>query len=254
MKRTALFVAAAALVIASSCSRRTVHPEIGTVTADTLLVRNGAECRIEYRFATIRNADKSPALQAIEQSNINYFFDLEHTGQEYGDQEYTAASLQEAIEASIRGIDTTYMPDRPGIVTNHSYEISVESEISLRDTLLTCMISHASYTGGAHGNYGTEYHTYSLTGGYEITTADLFTCRQMERIDELIVQKLCKKYNVADRGELGTRGFFPDVIGPTENFFLTQDSITFYYNPYDIACYATGAIEISVGWDELGMR
>ena len=240
MKRIVLFVAAAALVSASSCSRRTVRPEIDTLTADTLLVRNGAECRIEYRFATIRNADKSPALRAIEQANIGYFFD----------SEYDAASLQEAIKASIHEIDTTYMPDRPGIVANHSYEISVESEISLRDTLLTCTITRSSYTGGAHGNYGTEYHTYSIPGGCEITTADLFTERQLQRLDELIVQKLCEKYDAGDRGELGARGFFPDVIGLTENFLLTPDSITFHYNPYDIACYATGAIEVTIGWNE----
>ena len=65
-------------------------------------------------------------------------------------------------------------------------EISAESEGSVVDTLLCYIITRSSYTGGAHGIYGTECYTYSLAGGYEITTADLFTEAQLERLNELI--------------------------------------------------------------------
>ena len=244
MKQSTLLLAAAALLAVSSCSRGPVRPEIDIVTADTLLARNGAECRIEYRFATIRNADKSPVLRTIEQANIGYFFG----------KDIPAATLQEAIGASIREIDTTYMPDQPGIVANHSYEISAESEITLLDTLLTCTISRSSYTGGAHRYYGTTYHTYSLGSGYEITTADLFTEEQIERIDRMILKKLCEKYDARNQDELAARGFFPEEIGMTENFRLTADSITFCYNPYDIGCYALGDIEVAIGLREMDIR
>ena len=244
MKRTTLILAAAALLAASSCSRGPVRPDLDVVTIDTLLARNGAECRIEYRFTTIRNADKSPALQAIEQANIGYFFDLPTGG----------LTLQEAMAASIREIDTTCMPPRPEIVTGHRYEIAVESEITQCDTLLTCAITRSSYTGGAHGSYDTEYHNYSLTRGCELTTADLFTDAQLARLDTLILERICTKYGARDREELAERGFFPEEIGTTENFRLTADTITFRYNPYDIGCYALGAVEVPIARAEIDPR
>lgn len=241
MKRTTLILAAATLLAASSCSRGPLRPDLDVVTTDTLLVRNGAECRIEYRFTTIRNADKSPALRAIEQANIGYFFDLPDTG----------LTLQEAVAASIREIDTTCMPDRPDIVANHRYEIAVESEISRCDSLLTCTITRASYTGGAHGSYDTEYHTYSLASGCELSTADLFTEEQIARLDTLILEKLCMKYGARNREELAGQGFFPEEIGTTENFRIAADTITFCYNPYDIGCYALGTVEVPIGFREI---
>ena len=149
--KKALLLSAAALLLAVSCNRRPVRPAFGTVSVDTLLGNSGAGCRIEYRFATILNAAESPALQAVEQANIRYFF---QTGEQTG-------SVREAIAAAVREIDTIYTAD---IRPTQSYEISVEAEGSVQDSLLTYVITRSSYTGGAHGIYETEYHTYSQRG------------------------------------------------------------------------------------------
>ena len=90
--KKALLLSAAALLLAVSCTRRPVRPAFGTVSVDTLLGDSGAGCRIEYRFATILNAAESPALQAVEQANIRYFF---QTGEQTG-------SVREAIAAAVR--------------------------------------------------------------------------------------------------------------------------------------------------------
>lgn len=225
----------------SPCTRRPVRPAFGTVSVDTLLGDSGAGCRIEYRFATILNAAESPALQAVEQANIRYFF---QTGEQTG-------SVREAIAAAVREIDTIYTAD---IRPTQSYEISVEAEGSVQDSLLTYVITRSSYTGGAHGIYETEYHTYSLAKGYEITTADLFTEEQAERLDELILRKLCRQYGARNEEELAAQGFFPEQIGATENFRIAPEGIVFCYNPYDIGCYALGAVEVTVSREELDER
>ena len=236
--KKALLLSAAALLLAVSCTRRPVRPAFGTVSVDTLLGDSGAGCRIEYRFATILNAAESPALQAVEQANIRYFF---QTGEQTG-------SVREAIAAAVREIDTIYTAD---IRPTQSYEISVEAEGSVQDSLLTYVITRSSYTGGAHGIYETEYHTYSLAKGYEITTADLFT---EERLDELILRKLCRQYGARNEEELAAQGFFPEQIGATENFRIVPEGIVFCYNPYDIGCYALGAVEVTVSREELDER
>ncbi|MTT48442.1 DUF3298 domain-containing protein, partial [Proteus mirabilis] len=78
MKRikTAILLAAAAVAI-TACNRKPVVPEFGMLPIDTLLGTQDNGCNIEYRFATIGNAGKSAALEAIEKANIEYFFELE---------------------------------------------------------------------------------------------------------------------------------------------------------------------------------
>ena len=47
------------------------------------------------------------------------------------------------------------------------------------------------------------------------------------------------------------QGFFPEYISTTENFEVTEDGITFYYNPYDIGCYALGGVEVHITREEM---
>ena len=95
--KKALLLSAAALLLAVSCTRRPVRPAFGTVSVDTLLGDSGAGCRIEYRFATILNAAESPALQAVEQANIRYFF---QTGAFRADSSPFFTSILSGMESS----------------------------------------------------------------------------------------------------------------------------------------------------------
>ena len=51
--------------------------------------------------------------------------------------------------------------------------------------------------------------------------------------------------------ELSELGFFPEYIGATENFQIDDRGITFFYNPYEIGCYALGGIEVTLTREEL---
>ena len=57
----------------------------------------------------------------------------------------------------------------------------------------------------------------------------------------MIRNKLYEQFGVTGDEGLVAQGFFPEYISTTENFEVTEDGITFYYNPYDIGCYALGA-------------
>ena len=56
------------------------------------------------------------------------------------------------------------------------------------------------------------------------------------------------------RRRLAAQGFFPEQIGATENFRIAPEGIVFCYNPYDIGCYALGAVEVTVSREELDER
>lgn len=239
--RPALILAAALCVCA--CSKHPVPPRFTTMALDTLLCRNGSNCQVDYRFLSIENATKSPALELIEQANIGYFFQLEEF----------SGTAGEGAAAFLNDILNNYLPEG-NAPKGGQYEISVESEASVQDSLLCYIITRAGYTGGAHGMYGTQCHTYSLTDGFELSLADLFSAEELQRLDGLIRKGIAEQYGASTDEELTRAGFFPEYIAPTENFRITPEGITFYYNPYDIGCYALGAVEVPISKSELGIR
>lgn len=238
----AIIIAVTAL---SACTSRHPHPQFTEIAIDTLLGSENSGCKVSYRFASISNASSNATLKAIEQSNINYFFELEEFSGTA--PEAVSAALQQLIKDL--GIPQDLPPDAARAWGQS--EISVESEGAVIDTLLSYVITRSSYTGGAHGNYGTECHTYSLPGGYEVTTADLFSPEQLDKLNALIHTKIYEQFNAKDNEGLAEKGFFPEYIGVTENFRVTPEGITFCYNPYEIGCYALGDIEVVISSEEL---
>ncbi|WP_417016222.1 RsiV family protein [Alistipes sp.] len=229
-----------ATLLFGACTKHPVLPDFSTRAIDTVLHGKANFCNIEYRFASIRNAAKSPALQTIEQANIGYFFQLEEF----------SGTLDQAVQTALSEIQTNFLTEG-GNPTTDGYEISVEAEGSVLDSLLGYTITRAGYTGGAHGMYSTECHTYSLRDGFELSLADLFSDEAMQRLDALIREKIAEQYHATTDEELTEAGFFPEYIAPTENFLITPEGMTFYYNPYDIGCYALGGVIVTINSDEL---
>ncbi len=242
MKILRLLPLLAFVCIAAACTRQPVRPRFETIVCDTLVGTADRGCRVEYRFASICNAAASGALEAIEKANIGYFFQLEAF-------DGTAA---QAVEESLAQIGTEFLSAAPGpsLVWSPG-ELSVESEGELLDTLLCYTICRSSYLGGAHGMYTVEYHNYSLAGGCELSAADLFGEERMLPLAELIRRKIRTKYEAEDDEALAGKGFFPEYIDVTDNLRLTPDSVTFYFNPYEIGCYALGPVEVSVAQKEV---
>lgn len=237
--KTAILIAGMAAATAA-CTRKPVVPEFSMLSIDTLIGTPANGCKIEFRFATIANAAKSPALRSIEAANAEYFFELEDFG----------GTARQAVDSAIRQIAAEMLPDSVE-QTMGTYEISAEAEVTVTDSLVTYIISRWSFTGGAHGMYNIEYHTYSITDGYELSLADLFTAPQLLGMEKLLREKLYTQYGTDNDEGLAEQGFFPEYIALTENFQITPEGITFYYNPYAIGCYALGAVEVAIGREEL---
>ncbi len=242
--RTLTVLAAAACVAA--CHRQPIQPRFEELETAPLLTAEEGSCQVDYRFVSIANASRSQALQAIEKANIDRFFQLEEF----------AGDAREAIDASLAEIEKQLLAPLPGGEGFESrrfeYEISAVAEAAVADTLLTYTIRRQGYTGGAHGYNTIEYHTYSIVDGHELALSDLFTDEQLAALTARIRQKLYERYDAADDARLAEIGMFPDYIAPTDNFRIGDDgSLTLYYNPYDIACYAFGPVELRFAAEEV---
>lgn len=131
------------------------------------------------------------------------------------------------------------------------YEFSKDMEIYyLSPTLLTLGFSDYSFTGGAHGNYGTGVYSYDLVNKKELRLADVFKPGYEATVSRLLAAKARQNYGLTANQPL-SEVFFQDDIGPTENFGLTDKGIFFVYNPYEIAAYVYGQIELFVSFTEL---
>lgn len=245
--RLSALLACALVVTLAACSKRPAMPRFEIRSVDSLLHGAGFECRVSYRFASIKNAPGHPVLEQIERDNIGYFFDLEEfegTAVEAADSSIALIVDEFAMPAGVTSDETADLPAWEG-------EISVESEGTVVDTLLSYAITRSSYTGGAHGMYTTVYHTYSLTDGFELSLADLFTVDELQLLDGAIHERIARDYGAGSDEELAAQGFFPEYISPTENFRITDDGIEFLYNPYEIGCYALGNVEVHFTREEL---
>lgn len=150
MKLPALVLLAAFAAGMAGCCRRAAAPQFAERSLDTVVRCGAVPCDLSYRFLTIANADRSEALAAIENANVNYFFALEDFT---GTAEEAARRFIERFAAD-NACDTLYMPDM-------RYSLSVAAAQAPVDTLTVYTIRRESYTGGA-ARYAHEPSTTTI--------------------------------------------------------------------------------------------
>lgn len=107
-----------------------------------------------------------------------------------------------------------------------------------------------TYTGGAHGMSGTVYQSIDTETVHAILLSDIFAEKETALLTALLKRELMKKEGVGTEEGLTEKGFWPENLSPTENFYVDQKGITWLYNPYEIAPYALGTIRITLSYDQ----
>ena len=130
----------------------------------------------------------------------------------------------------------------------YSYYKGIESHVQLyTGHLLVYRIDYNEYTGGAHGIYMSTFLNLDLRTLAPIRLDDLFAGDYKEQLTDLLWNQLMADNKVATRQELEDMGYVTTGdLTPTENFYLSKDGITFYYNVYDIAPYVMGPVKITL--------
>jgi hypothetical protein len=116
--------------------------------------------------------------------------------------------------------------------------------------LLSLAFEHYQYSGGAHGNYTCAYASFDLATGRKLVLSDVFAPGHERGLLAKLADRLRQRYQLPAGAPLADAGFYEEEIELTENFYLTDQGIGFYYSPYSIAPYAMGAIEIFLPFSE----
>ena len=112
------------------------------------------------------------------------------------------------------------------------------------NNLLSLKLDKFGYTGGAHGANIVLHRVFNLTSNRPVELDDLFIKGYEEELTRILDKKLRRMNGIAAEENLLESGFLIDGIAHTDNFYINNDGIGFFYNVYEIAAYATGSTEL----------
>ncbi len=122
-----------------------------------------------------------------------------------------------------------------------SEQSTVISVKSMSSTLLSFAIFQSNYMyGAAHGMYATQYVNYYVPAAEVLTPDNVFDPGERTNIINTIRDSAREQFASDDTM------VDADNIESYENFYVTDQGITFVYAPYEIAPYAAGEIAVEV--------
>ena len=144
-------------------------------------------------------------------------------------------------------------PDQPHGATMFNQELIINaSPLSMGHGIWSYGIDIYEYTGGAHGNNYLIIRNYDLSTEGLVTEEDLFRPDYFEPLHKLLVSALIEQTEEAStERELKKLGYSIEDIVPNDNFSVSEEGITYVYNPYEIAPYAMGRTRIFLPWDTI---
>jgi hypothetical protein len=107
------------------------------------------------------------------------------------------------------------------------------------------------FTGGAHGMREQEYFVIDSEEKQRLLLEDLILESAKAPLKALVEDALRDYSKLSPGAPLSTGNYFDDSVEVPENFFLNPEGIGFHWNPYEIAPYAVGPIEVVVPYERL---
>lgn len=183
----------------------------------------------------------------------------------FNDETYDSLSPQEAVSKYIenyaeeyRELTNQYNQDLANLEGDNKpswywYMLQKSNKILYQDKqILSYLVEHADYTGGAHGSLRVLYYTIDLNELTTLSEEDIFQPNYQQELTSKIIEKLMDKYDVDTPDKLIEEGFFDiNEIAPNNNFWLNDKGIHYIFNQYEIAPYSMGPIEVTIPYEEI---
>ncbi|MDR1970911.1 MAG: DUF3298 and DUF4163 domain-containing protein [Treponema sp.] len=216
----------------------TVPPELESEKAPAL----GLKLDLIYP----RQAGGSPEEQALDLLFRRTFYQ----GQAVQDYAGELIRLQ-TLEYRDMGEEAKNYPNMINSGTlNWSYEESFEVEL-ITARLLIISRSRSHYAGGAHGNYDKTYFIFDREVSMLLTLSDLIRAERRPAVQDLVNRELLNSKQLRAGDSLKAAGYLVDRAELTDNIFLSPQGLGFHWDPYEIAPYAEGYVEVTVPLEEL---
>lgn len=131
------------------------------------------------------------------------------------------------------------------------YIISVETQKGSKRTM-SYLATVDYYEGGVHGTNELRAMNFDIKTGKLMKREDIFADGTENQLNNLLLKALKEKIGVSSLAELREKEYLKavDIYAP-ENFIIGDETITFIYNPSEIAPYNVGATELIIPYTSL---
>jgi hypothetical protein len=197
--------------------------------------------RMTFKF-TLLDASGSPSQQRFFRDNL-----------------YEKDNPEKYKEKILRSYEEEYFKmrtaaakykDFPQESLNWFYIETMETDMISSRAAVICR-SQDYYTGGAHGMQNTEYFVLDLKSGERFTLEDIIIPGSEAALKAEVEAALRDISSLAAGEPLSNGYYFEDTVEPSGNFFLNSRGLGFHWDPYEIAPYATGSVEIIIPYNNI---
>lgn len=117
--------------------------------------------------------------------------------------------------------------------------------MELDEVKVTYQVTSSTYLGGAHPSTAIHPFTYDLAEGRVLGLDDILTQAGRDSIMPIIVSALARQLDVPE-SRLSRAGIFTSQLTYPGQPYINNNILYFHYNPYDIAPYSSGMIDVAV--------
>lgn len=117
--------------------------------------------------------------------------------------------------------------------------------VEVNEQMVTYQISAFAYTGGAHPYGASHPFTYDLSRGCVLTAENMFRAGSEKEVLSIVQNGLARQLGV-NPSQLESAGIFVSQFTSPGQPYINNDVIVFHFNPYDIAPYSMGNIDVAV--------
>ncbi len=161
---------------------------------------------------------------------------------------------EELERGSIKILDSvTASKERPETdYFNPNYTFFEENKLMYQDdVVVSIQYYNYVYLGGAHGMGSYSYLVYDRKSQSMVTEEDLFDEKDKGDFELLfakqLVEKMKKEYETYDPEEPMWQSM--ENVKPNGNFYLTEHSLVYQFNHYEIGAYALGTPTLEIPYE-----
>jgi len=200
--------------------------------------------KIKIEFPQITNYENSIVMDKINQSIQSLFSTNENANMDSINFDNEMNSFIEDYQEFI-----TEFPD-----ASQAWFVEKTGEVKLnRGNIFSTDYMEYSYTGGAHSNTDVEFRNYNLSNGEIISLDEIIFPDKQTELTKVGEEEFRKLKELSAEIDLGQAGFWfeNNEFYLNDNFLITDSSLVFYYNNYEITAYAFGPTELIIPYTKI---
>jgi hypothetical protein len=210
--------------------------------SDSVQTENCAEIKIE--FPKISFPENKVVEEKINKS-ISAFFSKDIMGG------LESVDFKNLMDGFLQDYES-FKKEFPGAPQSWTVERTGEVKLN-KANIFSIDYTEYAYTGGAHSNSFVSFKNFNLINGEEITLDELIPLEKQKDLTEIAEKEFRKLKKLNPDDDLGKAGFWfeNNEYSLNDNFLITDSSLIFYYNNYDITAYAFGPTELNIPYSEI---